>query len=177
MNLSDVDLTKIYDLAGRLADDYRANIRNHDITAEGNLENFTYTIDFKNNSFQVVFNLPYYWRWIEEGRKPTVKMGPGAVRKAIRKWIDVKGILQHPSYSEGIGPRRCTIPTKDQLAYLITRKIHKYGYFSQKYQYKLGQLQHTLDENDELINEIADEIGAQITRLSIGKDIENFDKG
>ena len=48
MNLSDVDLTKIYDLAGRLADDYRANIRNHDITAEGNLENFTYTIDFKN---------------------------------------------------------------------------------------------------------------------------------
>jgi hypothetical protein len=54
---------------------------------------------------------------IEFGRLPT-KMGsiPGKLKGIIRKWIDVKGITPRDGIS------------KDSLAFLITRKIHREGW-------------------------------------------------
>lgn len=51
---------------------------------------------------------------IESGRKPS-SGGTGVLRALIRSWIDDKGIIPTGGIS------------KDSLAYLITRKIHKEG--------------------------------------------------
>lgn len=56
-----------------------------------------------------------YFRYADEGRGPTKKGGTGEVKKNIRKWIDQKGIAP-----KGL--------SKDELAFLIARKIHKEGY-------------------------------------------------
>lgn len=49
------------------------------------------------------------------GRKPTSASGPGVLRGLIRQWIDDKGIVPYDNIS------------KDSLAFLITRHIHKFG--------------------------------------------------
>jgi hypothetical protein len=51
---------------------------------------------------------------LEIGRRPTSSGGDGSLKRAIRQWIDDKGII-----ANGI--------TKDSLAFLITRKIHREG--------------------------------------------------
>lgn len=60
---------------------------------------------------------------LEYGRKPTslnpVKKGP-SLKSIIRQWIDVKGI--DPGTDKNGRP-----VTKDSLAYLISRKIHREG--------------------------------------------------
>jgi hypothetical protein len=53
---------------------------------------------------------------LENGRKPTTRGNkPGILRGIIRRWIDVKGIIPYGGIS------------KDSLAFLITRKIHRFG--------------------------------------------------
>lgn len=53
--------------------------------------------------------------FVETGRGKTKKSGNGAVRKAIKKWIEDKGITPDDGMS------------KDTLAFLITRAIHQRG--------------------------------------------------
>ena len=53
--------------------------------------------------------------FVEVGRGKTKKSGRGAVRKAIKKWIEDKGITPDDGMS------------KDTLAFLITRAIHQRG--------------------------------------------------
>ena len=51
---------------------------------------------------------------LEVGRRPTSADGDGSLKKAIRQWIDDKGII-----ANGI--------SRDSLAFLIARKIHREG--------------------------------------------------
>lgn len=55
-----------------------------------------------------------YIQYLENGRGPTKNGGNGAVKRAIRQWIDDKGIIP-----DGI--------SKDSLAFLIARRIHQEG--------------------------------------------------
>lgn len=57
-----------------------------------------------------------YWFWRNFGRGPTQNSGTGQLRPKIRQWIDDKGITPSGNIS------------KDELAFLITRKIHREGY-------------------------------------------------
>jgi len=57
-----------------------------------------------------------YWFYRNFGRGATVNSGNGQLRPKIRQWIDDKGITPKGNIS------------KDELAYLITRKIHREGY-------------------------------------------------
>ena len=57
-----------------------------------------------------------YWFYRNFGRGPTQNTGSGQLRPKIRQWIDDKGINPKGNIS------------KDELAYLITRKIHRDGY-------------------------------------------------
>lgn len=58
-----------------------------------------------------------YWFYRNFGRGPTQNTsGKGELKKKIREWIDVKGITPKDKI------------TKDELAFLITRKIHREGY-------------------------------------------------
>lgn len=63
-----------------------------------------------------------YMQQIEHFRPPTQGGGDGAVYRNIKKWIQVKNII--PRAENGKKP-----PTLEQLAYLISRKIHRIGFY------------------------------------------------
>ena len=79
--------------------------------ASGKLhDSVTYEVDDRGLRI-LAFDYAYF---IEFGRGATRANGSGELRPKIRQWIDDKGIVP-----DGI--------TKDSLAYLITRKIHREG--------------------------------------------------
>jgi hypothetical protein len=69
-----------------------------------------------------------YWYYTNYGRGPTVRgsSGKGVVRERIRQWIDDKGIVPR----DAANGRKTT---KDELAFLIARKIHRQGYEAKLY--------------------------------------------
>ena len=69
-----------------------------------------------------------YWYYTNYGRGPTVNgsSGKGVVKAAIRQWIDDKGIVPR----DAANGRKVT---KDELAFLIARKIHRQGYEAKLY--------------------------------------------
>jgi hypothetical protein len=93
-----------------LVADISQSIEQSGISASGNLQRSIY-YKLTDNRL-TVYGAPYA-KTAEEGRGPTQKAG-GDLRSQIRKWIDDKGIIP-----DGI--------TKDSLAFLISRKIHREG--------------------------------------------------
>ena len=83
-----------------------------------------------------------YWYFQQYGRGATKATGgTGAVKAAIRQWIDDKGISPRPSSSG-------RAVSKDELAFLIARKIHREGFEG-----KL-ELQEVIDEVQPRIDEL-----------------------
>lgn len=64
----------------------------------------------------------YYWFWVNGGRGET-KQGspPSKVLPKIKEWLDIKGI---PRFIKKGGKPM----TRDEQAWLITRKIHREGF-------------------------------------------------
>lgn len=85
----------------------------------------------------------------ENGRGKTVNGGNGTLKELIRKWIDVKGIT----------PRELNM-SKDTLAFLITRKIHREG-IKVPNQYNKGKMLSSV-LTEESINDLLNEYGATI---------------
>lgn len=157
---SSIDLTAIYDDVDKLADLYRNELINCGAVASGNLVNFPTDISYDGSTLTVSFILPRYYGAIEEGRKPTVKGGQGMLVNAIKQWLAVKSI-------QPIGT------TRENLAYLIARKIHKMGFFGLDHHGK-HPLQNamTFAEQSGLLKGMADHIGQAIgkqTQLDIRK--------
>lgn len=67
-------------------------------------------------SYEVTLTLQDYWKYIEKGRKPG-KFPPVG---AILSWISVKPIIPRPMANG-------KLPSPEQLAYLIGRKIEQEG--------------------------------------------------
>jgi hypothetical protein len=61
-----------------------------------------------------------YWFYRNFGRGATVNGGTGKLRPKIEQWIKDKGIVAKE--------RNGKTPTDSELAFLITRKIHRDGY-------------------------------------------------
>ena len=76
--------------------------------------NFVFEID--GNFYEIVFHAPDYFKWVENGRGP----GKNPPIKAIEDWITIKHITPYPS-------SRGKLPTKKQLAFLISRAIGRDG--------------------------------------------------
>ena len=94
-----------------------ANYKAKGLRASGKFENeLRYTADDKG--CQILS--PAHVGAMVGGRKPTTNTGDGSLRGIIRKWIDDKGITP---YADKNG----RAVSKDSLAYLITRKIHRDG--------------------------------------------------
>lgn len=74
------------------------------------------TVAIHGNMLNLTVDTTSYFFYADLGRGKTVNSGKGLVRPRIRKWIDQKHIVP---------PRGMS---KDQLAYFITRKIHREGY-------------------------------------------------
>lgn len=104
-----------------IAQQYKDTLNNEGITASGKLVDSVRTVFSQNGSlFEVSLSLEDYWKSIEYGRPPTKNNGNGELRRAILEWIRVKPVVPRPYNGK--------LPTDEQLAYLISRKIHTLGY-------------------------------------------------
>ena len=115
-----------------IADRYKTNLEASGRRATGNLitsVNTTVTTD--EQSFTIELQLEDWWKYVEEGR------GPGRFPPVdkILEWLRVKPILPTPMANG-------KLPTEQQLAFLIGRKIANEG-FQGTY-----DLEHTLQEVD-----------------------------
>lgn len=78
-------------------------------------------------TYEVTLSLAEYWKYVEGGAQGRETSPFGAVYpahwppvSAIREWIDIKPVIPRPG-------RNGRIPTKDQLAFLISRNIARHG--------------------------------------------------
>lgn len=95
---------------------YKDHISKEGHNASGNLGNLmTFETKIGKNGYVITLTLPGYAICLENGTKPH---WPNV--DAIKKWIDIKRIIPRPLPSG-------KLPTKNQLAYLIGRKISKVG--------------------------------------------------
>lgn len=101
----------IEELKNLLDSEYRKKVP----TASGKLKKFTSKVEYGNNCYKIIFDLPSYWYYVEKGRK-SGKFPP--INK-IEEWVKIKPII--PTSYNG------KIPTTKQLSFLIARKIAKKG--------------------------------------------------
>ena len=125
--------------------------------SNGELMKFTWVTEYNGNLFELYFNLPDYWQYAENGRRP----GKFPPPDAILRWIQVKRLVPRPG-------RDGKVPSTNQLVYLISRKIALYGTEGKHL------LQQTIDETynnlvDRLVEAIADKIENELE-----KDIEEI---
>ena len=111
-----IDITnEIRGVVEEYANLYRAAIEETGHNASGQLKNFKVDIEVDDRFFTVVFELEDYWKYLENGRAAG-KMPP---IDAILNWIRVKPIV--PIAVSG------KVPSANQLAFLIARKIGRDG--------------------------------------------------
>lgn len=106
------------------------NMRANDSNASGNLVNsFKTEVKIEDSYYEVGINLADYWYYVNNGRGPTRGGGNGTLLEKIKNWIIVKRIVPHVGVIKtGKNAGKQYLPKINQLAFLITRKIHREGY-------------------------------------------------
>lgn len=105
------------DFGQLLVDEYKDNLLINDKLASGDLYNSVkYHIKTDGAEFQVNLELNHYWKYIENGRKA----GKFPPISKIEEWIRVKPVIPRPM-------KNGKLPTEQQLAFLISRKIANEG--------------------------------------------------
>lgn len=95
---------------------YKDNLMASDRVASGELINtITYQVEDYGTMYEVSLNLQDYWKYVEYDTRPHFP----PVKK-ILEWVRVKPVLPRPD-------ARGKLPTQQQLAYLIARKIAREG--------------------------------------------------
>ena len=139
----------------QIADIYKNKMQQAGYDQQGELMNFTWVTEYNGEMFALYFNLPDYWEFAENGRKP----GKFPPPDAILKWIEFKRLV--PKSYNG------KVPSTSQLVYLISRKI------AQKGTQGKHLLQQTIDETyDTLVDQLVEAITNQLEE-ELEKDIEN----
>ena len=111
-------LKQVLEEYGRaVAEQYKANLREsgHGTQEDHLINSIETAVTMDDRSFKVVMDLNKYWKYLEEGTPPH---WPPV--DAIRTWISYKPVLPRPG-KDG------RLPTPNQLAYLIGRKIATVG--------------------------------------------------
>ena len=105
------------EFAVALRNEYQDNLILHNRIASGDLLNSVeYVIDRDGYTYTVSLMLKDYWYFVENGRKA----GKWPPIDNILNWIKIKPVLPRPN-AEG------KLPTPQQLAFLIARKIGEEG--------------------------------------------------
>lgn len=107
---------------------YKEGLAIHNANASNGLkDSLKWIIEQDGGSIELDLSLAYYAKFLDIGTKGTESSPEGAVCRAhfppvsaIREWIRVKPIIPQPD-KDG------RLPTENQLAYLIGRKIHDHG--------------------------------------------------
>lgn len=106
------------------------NMMRNGSNASGNLVNsFKTEVKIGGDTYEVGIWLADYWYYVNNGRGPTRSGGNGSLLEKIKEWIKVKKIVPHVGVIKtGKQRGKQYLPTINQLAFLITRKIHREGY-------------------------------------------------
>jgi hypothetical protein len=135
-----LDLTTIQDITNNFVVELKNKLKANDSYASGDLVNSIKGVVKQNGKYIVIsIQLEDYWKYIENGTKPHFPPVD-----AIKKWISVKPVLPRPLKSG-------KLPTDNQLAYLIGRKISKVGTKAKPF------LKPTITDFD-LINKVYNEV-------------------
>jgi hypothetical protein len=143
----DIQLTKIQQLANGIVEQYRKVLADEGINASSTLSNTADVVVELNGDMVVIsLQLEEYWKYVEYGRRPG-KMPP---IDNIKEWIKVKPII--PDARTG------KIPSAEQLAFLIARKIGREGIPSR---HPINKTVYT-DVTEQIIDAIKAEIVTQL---------------
>lgn len=138
--MKELELTTIKAITDRFCVELKNKLTANNTNASNDLKNSIRGIVQQNGKYIVIsIELNEYWKFIEYGTKP--HWPPPS---AIKRWISVKPVLPKP-LSSG------KLPTENQLAYLIGRKISKVGTKPQPF------LKPTLTDF-ELVKKVYDEV-------------------
>ena len=110
-----IKIIGVTEVCNQIADIYRKKMDQAGYDKNGELYNFKWTTEWKDNLFEVYFELPLYFHFAENGRRPG-KMPP--VNK-ILQWIEFKHLV--PRSNNG------RVPTTKQLAFAISKHIALHG--------------------------------------------------
>lgn len=112
------NLMKALDDYGQAVKDlYQKRLIADDKRATGNLiDSVQCKIAYQGINFVVFLELADYWRYVEDGRKP----GRFPPVDKILEWVKIKPVLPVPMENG-------ELPTEEQLAFLISRKIANEG--------------------------------------------------
>jgi hypothetical protein len=111
-------LTQVLEELGReVAEQYKNNLREsgHATRPDHLINSIETRVVVDDKSYKVVMDLNDYWKYLENGTEPH---WPPV--DAIRSWIEYKPVLPRPG-KDG------RLPTPNQLAFLIGRKIAREG--------------------------------------------------
>ena len=111
-----IKIIRVIEVCNQIADIYRKKMDAADYNKQGDLYNFKWTTEWKDNLFEVYFDLPPYFPFAENGRRP----GKFPPPDAILKWVQFKRLVPRPG-------RDGKVPSTNQLVYLISRKIATKG--------------------------------------------------
>ena len=111
-----IKIIGVTDVCNQIADIYRKKMDAAGYDKNGELYNFKWTTEWKDNLFEVYFDLPPYFHSAENGRRP----GKFPPPDAILKWVQFKRLVPRPG-------RDGKVPSTNQLVYLISRKIATKG--------------------------------------------------
>lgn len=119
---------------------YQQKLVENGHVASGNLmRSVQYHIDTNNKSIDISLNLEECWKWVEDDTRPHFPP-----IKAILEWIKVKPVIPSQTYNG-------KLPTQEQLAFLIARKISQVGTKG------TNDLEKSRDETDMTLDQILDE--------------------
>ena len=105
------------EMAIAIRNEYQDNLIRNDRIASGDLlNNIEYEITRGDFTYTIYVKMKDYWYYVENGRKAG-KMPP---IDNILRWITVKPVLPRPN-------AKGKLPTPQQLAFLIARKIGEEG--------------------------------------------------
>lgn len=144
-----MELTTIQDITNNFCTELRNRLSNNNTDASGKLSKSIKGIVKQSGKWVTIsIQMEDYWKYVENGTKPHFPP-----IDAIKKWISVKPVLPRPL-------KNGKLPTTNQLAYLIGRKIAKKGTLPQPF------LKPTLTDFDlvgKVYNEVVNLINKQIT--------------
>lgn len=147
-----LDYTSLFDISQKIVELYRQNLLQSGMRREGALYNFKWNVNFNGETFELIFNLPKEWYFVEYGRNPSSKMPPV---NAIMKWIELKRLV--PQAKNG------KVPSTRSLAFAIAKKIQKEGFYSPNH-HGLKPLQRSLQEGTDIVQELCTEISRLLMR-------------
>ena len=149
-----IKIIGVTEVCNQIADIYRKKMDAAGYNKQGELYNFKWTTEWKDNLFEVNFDLPPYFQFAENGRRP----GKFPPPDAILKWIQFKRLVPRPG-------RDGKVPSTNQLVYLISRKIATKGTEGKHL------FEKTLD--DPSLDNLADKLVELIT-AEFEKEIEKY---